>query len=351
MREGRQYRSMDKSLQSQRYIEEECGQHFVSYLVVLREVFHAASELVALDGVVVRYLDEGKISHNYPDGPLQKLKHLIQLSALSKLSMLVETLFGLADSLRGAPMDVPTRMMTYEDANNFARHTIGKHFPTNEVWRILAYPDPSQLPLDRNERRVVRGVLEQSCSVVRLAFTRLGHFLLDNGVAYAKFRHGLSIIPGLEGPANWKSVMAIFDRKTAVIGRHKTVEENFLPDPISWFNVVSLVPHDPDCWNIYSQRLNDLRMLHNEIVQNQLTRTFNPDDIYLPKSVLFPPGEPGPLMKSYEKLLEEKIAPRMDDRDVSVKFELSFKTEEKLAWLDSGLRETGVATFARFEGV
>jgi hypothetical protein len=67
-------------------------------IVVVRQNILRMINLVELYGIVLNRIESGDFRHNFPDEEVTRIKQLILVDALSKIMIIVESLFILFDS-------------------------------------------------------------------------------------------------------------------------------------------------------------------------------------------------------------------------------------------------------------
>jgi len=78
-----------KKSQIMGYIENEYSTISFYYLNLFAHNFALCCDVVLLDGVTIKFLEEGKINHTYPPKVLKSLLHMIVLNSLSKIMVLI----------------------------------------------------------------------------------------------------------------------------------------------------------------------------------------------------------------------------------------------------------------------
>src|SRR5437867_4021951 len=103
----------EKRLKSVEYAREKYGLHTLSFLVVFRAASSLMLETVKLDGVVLKRIETGNIPFEGDAGTTLPFKQMIQIGALSKIMMLIESLSALGLSLAEEPKTLASQMVGY----------------------------------------------------------------------------------------------------------------------------------------------------------------------------------------------------------------------------------------------
>jgi len=198
------------------YLEREYSATAFYYLNLFGHNFLLCCDLIHLDGVTIKFLEEGKIEHTYPNDALNAIKGMIVLSALSKIMVLIESFLRMTDALGKDFKKLPNEMLRYSSKRSL--DTIldkakNGYLSKDEIWRIFGFPHIEDLPLSKEEKYLVEKVLDHSADQIRTFYERIAQFYDDHRIAYNKFKHGLSVIVGLEPTTTYhnNSLILILD--------------------------------------------------------------------------------------------------------------------------------------------
>jgi hypothetical protein len=152
------------------------------------------------------------------------------------------------------------------------------------LWRTLGLPNLKYLRLDRNERKTVWAVLNQSIEAAMTALSTIRDFYLNHLTVYWKFKHGLSLLLGAptQGQLPVESLLYAFDRNSERPKGHSTQMAEKLSPPFEWFNILQVVPYTERAFKNIAQILNAVKELTFTITNNHLTWADNCGQDYLP---------------------------------------------------------------------
>jgi hypothetical protein len=276
-----------------------------SYLSLLSHNIGFISKLVRLHGLFYSRLENDDQSV-LSDESARAMKHFIHLDALSKVMMMLETLFGLALALLGEYKDVPRKMMVYDQKriDGLVRKLMQDTLTTEEIWRIIGFPSLDRLHLSPVERETISKILVKSASDVREFLRRLAQFYVDHKSAYNRFKHGFSIIAGFESSDDQVGLAMVFDRKRRLQGRFFRVTEGIRLEGFDWFNVINLVPDSQQAFNYYQEIADLAASMYLHIARNHLDYAYNLGEDYFPQAVISKQGIPEGDLKAASMTLD-----------------------------------------------
>ena len=332
------------------YLKSEYSLTTFYYLQLFVHNFKLCIDLAVLDGVTVKFLDEGKIKHDYKKDAFLALKHMLILSALSKIMVLIESFLSISDSLLAGYKKVPNKMLSYrqKDIDNFIQKIKKKLLTKSDIWTIYGFPNVDDLPLKHKEKSLVEEVLTHSAEHILTFYEKIVKFYDNHRRPYNKFKHGLSIVPGLKPFSSLEdySLIATLDRYrniTKIKGDY-VLSDKTLPMEYEWYNSISLIPYRDETFNAYNDVLSDLKRLVSVLSENHLTRGFNLGINYLPKTISTSKEFSDKKFNMLRKIADMKIYLKMyDSPPPTFKFELTFN-DPVLTELRNHIRINNIAT-------
>ncbi len=314
------------------YLEREYSTTSFYYLNLFAHNFALCCDAVLLDGVTIKFLEEGKIKHTYPAGALKSLQHMIVLSALSKIMVLIESFFRVTDALSREYKKLSSKMLEYYQSDSLngvldkaKNSTMGK----DTIWRVFGFPRVEDLPLSYYEKKIVEVVLNHAIEHIETFYRSIARFYDNHRIAYNKFKHGLSVLVGLEPKTTFldNPLILVMDvqKKIDKIRCECLKGKLKLPDEYGLFNAVSVIPVREATFNEFSGILADMKGLVQAIADNHFVRGINCGIGYLPKNIHTAKDFPKGVFRNFQKIADEKIAPiTYLMQPPTFKFELDF---------------------------
>jgi hypothetical protein len=226
----------------------------------------------------------------------EELRNLLQLDVISKLMMLIETIYALSDALSANKYDVPKKMSFY---GHRIVSRVQKMLKTSNqlnasLNRILALPNPKDLTTLDQEIATLTKLSEATCQLFVERLTAWAVFYDNHSVVYNKLKHGLSLTTahhvkdetGVEKKDF--SLSFAYDR---VGSRERVWPPNSLLvsgqalEDI-WFDTINIVPFSDDNLILYENLASEIDEWAGYIVDNQMTWAENCGKVYLPGRIL-----------------------------------------------------------------
>lgn len=222
--------------------------------------------------------------------------------------------------------------------------------------KLAGLPAIDKLLITEPEKDAVRKAFEETQKVFEQFLNVVIIFYECNSIPYNKFKHGLSLIPGmkLKNPEQQMvaSVLTVLDRRgRAPFCATIETKERLVPPEIGWFNILCFVP-SPQI-EIYESIITPLLSAISFITSNHLLYAVNCGEDYFPgeqsdgkftPKLLLPPGSPY-LQANGKAQLEpiiKKIVENMSLPTMTFNFNLNF-TREKIAKILESFRNHGSA--------
>ncbi len=321
----------EKKIKFKEFLKSEYSLTSFYYIQLFGRSFKLCTELVVLDGVLIKFLDEGKIKHNYDEDNLLAVKHMIFLSALSKIMILIESFLCISDSLISDFKNIPEKMLKYRQKtiDKFIDKVKKGRLTIDDIWRIYGFPDTENLSLKDKEKAIVKEILTHSAEHIITFYKKIVKFYDNHRIPYNKFKHGLSIITGLKSLKEDYPLIAAIDRYRfedikKFKGSYISSKKMFFPD-LEWFNLISLVPYGDETFKEYNDILSDLKRLVTSLVDNHFIRGVNLGTNYLPKNILTSKSFPERKFRKLKEIADTKIYPKMYIPHPIFKLELTIK--------------------------
>lgn len=288
-------------------------------------------------------IERGEFQTGLTEDFLSETKQFLYMDALAKIMMLIEGLLALSDAIsdpaKGYPKIAET-MASYRDSANLA--FIGKFRAQQiDLQRLAGLPDLNKLSMTQSEKDIIMKAFEETEMVFERLLNVVITFYECNSIPYNKFKHGLSLIPGmkLKNPQQQitASLLTALDRRSRAPSC-TTIEtrESLVPPQVGWFNILCFVP-SPQI-EIYESIITPLRSVISYITGNHLFYAVNCGEDYFPgelgdgkftPKLLLLPGSPFGQAPGKEQLepIIKKILENMNMPSMKFHFDLSFSQE------------------------
>ena len=290
---------------------------------------------------------------------LSEAKQFLYLDALAKIMMLTEGLLVLSDAISDSAKGYPKiaeLMANYGDSPSaFIRRFRAKQV---DLWKLAGLPALEELRINGHEKDALKGALEETVKIFEQFFTTIIEFYECNKIPYNKFKHGLSLIPGmaLKNPQQETvaHVLTALDRRkqqpdcTCI-----QTTEKLVPPEVGWFNTLCFVASPQK--EKYDLILNSLSSATSFMTSNHMFYAvncgedyfplkMNPDNTYVPMLLL--PRDSEYLQEAKKKELEPVIKKITDKHEHlqndTFTFNLNF-SEEKIRKVLKSFNEHGSA--------
>lgn len=248
--------------------------------------------------VLIKRLDEGDIDiSSIPKDNQIRIRQHIYLDMIMKVEILIESTIVLIAALSKGYRYVPTNMTNYEI--NFVYETVKKIRKKSKDLNmrvILGLPNPSKLPLNRQERRLLLDLYEMNYEYFWNRFQNLVDFYDKFRIVFGKSKHGLTMQTGIgmvlneETPGTYiqpaefnKSSLVCLDKRR----RSEMPSGSFFAqsDDIyagDRFNVITIVNFKDTLMTHLKRTMRELKTTVTYICQNHMTYATNCGEGYLP---------------------------------------------------------------------
>jgi hypothetical protein len=285
-------------------------------------------------------------------------KQFLSLDALGKIMMLIEGLLVVSDTISDEAKGyrkLAEAMASYKHRTILA---FIERFRTKKVdlQRLIGLPEIDKLLITPSEKDEISGAFKEIEKAVEQFLSLIINFYECNLIPYNKFKHGLSLIPGMK--LNNSEQQTIASVLTALDKKDKApsclafeTKERLMPPELGWFNTMCFVP-SPQI-EIYEAIITQLNALIPYITNNHLYFAANCGEDYFPVELsdgnfkprlLLPPGSPY-LQGDADRRLTPvilKITKNMNMPILQVSFNLNFSSD-KIAKILKSFQDHGSA--------
>lgn len=213
----------------------------------------------------------------------------IHYDILSKLLMMIEGLCALMMTLCNDKTKLAKNLSHYESGvvNRLAREITTSADKEAMMWKLLCLPNLELLEyLSAEERIFLKDVMAQTCVSQYEVFCGLTNYYLYHVIAYNKFKHGLSLLPGsLPIDSRSIAISTALDRK---LGKRRyniktlLVQGDFMPEEFEWFNTACVIPVGKEWLETYVKIATRISELTDFVANNNYLFAENCGQDYLP---------------------------------------------------------------------
>jgi len=288
---------------------------------------------------------------------LSEAQQFLYMDVLAKIMMLIEGLLALSDAISDPAKGYAgiARAMTEYGLNlQFIARFRAKQV---DLWQLAGLPQLEKLPINKQEREELKLALDETVKIFEQFLATIIHFYECNKIPYNKFKHGLSMIPGmqLKNPQQQivGSVLAALEAKDKPPDcTCFEMKERLVPPDVGWFNTVCLVP-PPQKGNhelIINSLLSAIQFLTSNHMfyavncgEDYFPLKLNPDGTYVP--MLLFPKDSRYLKEDEKKRLEpiiKKVTENMNISKMTFNFNWDF-SDKKMAEILKCFQDHGSA--------
>jgi len=217
----------------------------------------------------------------------------IHYDIISKLLMMIEGLCALMMTLYKDKTKLAKNLSYYgRRIVNRLAEAINKSTDKEALmWKLLCLPDLELLEsIDDDERAFLKDVMAQTCIHWYRTLCDLINFYFYHLIAYNKFKHGLSVLPGslplVSSSEDASIAISIaLDRRSSK-PRYNikllVVQGNFMPKQFEWFNTACVIPLSKEQLEIYAKIAEIVFELTDYVANNNFLYAENCGLDYLP---------------------------------------------------------------------
>jgi hypothetical protein len=315
--------------------------------------------VVRLEMALHDKLERKEFATGLEDEFLLEAKEFLYIDALAKVMMLIEGFLALSDAISDSAKGYPRiaeAMASYRDSSILKFITRFRETQI-DMWKLTGLPRLEKLPINEQERAALSDVFQENVEVFKEFLTTIIDFYKCNSIAYNKFKHGLSLIPGMQLKNPRQEVVAqvltALDRQLQPPDFASIqTKERLVPPQVGWFNTLCFVPSPQK--EKYELILNSLLSAISFMTSNHMFLAvncgedyfplkMNPDGSYVPMLLL--PKDSQYLRENKKKQLEpiiKRVTDNMNISKMTFKFNLNF-ADDKMALILKSFQEHGSA--------
>jgi hypothetical protein len=288
---------------------------------------------------------------------LLEAQQFLQLDVLAKIMMLIEGFLALSDAISDPAKGyagIAKAMTEYGLSLKFIERFNAKQV---DLWKLAGLPELKKLPITEQEKEELKLVFDETVKMFEQFFATIIRFYESNKIPYNKFKHGLSLISGmqLKNPQQQivATVIAALDTKPNPPDfTCFEMNQRLVPPNIGWFNTVCFVP--PSEMGSHRLIINSLLGVIPFLTTNHLFYAVNcgedyfplkqnPDGKYVP--MLLFPTDSRYLKEDEKKRLSpiiDKVTQNMNISTMTFNFNWNF-SDEKMARILKSFQDHGSA--------
>jgi len=241
--------------------------------------------LLILEGAFLEDFEKGKLEPQIPSDQRLKIVQTGQMDALSKIMMMIESMFVTIGTFKDDKRKFSQQLSEYstKDVWKVVNDILNGRFSITDLWRIMGFPDTTNLGLSSVEISLVEKMLNGILNEYAETITWLATFYEQHSRLFDKFKHGLVIrfgyekqIAEIEGP---NELLMAFDQKP--LGNRRTVIPIRRLTKTSQPRII-VSTSDTSVWEKYSKAMSYTRRIVLFIIKNNMVRLQNCNDIFIP---------------------------------------------------------------------
>jgi hypothetical protein len=319
---------------------------------------NALINVIRLELILHEKIERGEFPTGLPDEFLSETKQFLYVDALAKIMMLIEGLLALADAISDPAkgyLKIADAMASYRDSSILA---FIARFRAKQVdlQRLAGLPEVNKLLITASERDAIGQAFKETEKVFAQFLNVVINFYECNSIPYNKFKHGLSLIPGmkLKNPEQQTvaSVLTVLDKRTKPPSCVAIeTKERLVPAELGWFNIMCFVPSPQIA--TYESIITPLLAVIPYMTNNHLFFAVNCGEDYFPGELSDGKFKPRLLLSPDSLYLQEdsdrrlapvilKIIKNMNIPTLQVTFNLNF-SQEKIAMILKSFQDHGSA--------
>lgn len=240
--------------------------------------------LLLLEGAFLAELERGMRGPEIPPHQRLKIVQVGQMDALSKIMIMMESMFVTIDVFRDDKKKLAKKLREYKQnvVWKVVNEILDGQFSTTDYWKIMGFPEPQKLGLAAQElaliKKMLDGVLEEFAETI----VWLATFYEQHSRLYNNFKHGLSIRFGYRRSVGEtgapRSLIIAFDKPSQ--GKKRTIIPVHRPMPIPQPIIVS--KSDNSVWDRYSKAMSYTRRVVLFLAKNNMVRLQNCGENFIP---------------------------------------------------------------------
>lgn len=241
--------------------------------------------LLILEGVFLENFEKGELEPQIPPDQRLKIVQAGQMDALSKIMMMMESMFVTIGAFRDDEKKLFLKLQEYgpQDVWKVVNGILNGKFSIADYWKIMSFPDIKKLGLTLLGTRLIEKMLNAILEEFAKTLKWLATFYEQHSRLSDKFKHGLAVrfgyekqIAEIKGP---QELLMAFDYKP--LRRRKTVNPIRRSATISQPRII-VSKSDDSVWEKYSKAMSYTRKVVLFLVKNNMVRLQNCNEDFIP---------------------------------------------------------------------
>lgn len=240
---------------------------------------------IRIELILCERLEKNEFETELTGESLTRAKQFLYLDALAKIMMLVEGVLALSDAISDPAQSysgIAKAMTDYRLNLKFIERFKAKQV---DLRKLAGLPELKKLPISEKEREELKPAFDETVKIFEKMFEGIIHFYECNKIPYNKFKHGLSLIPGmqLKNPQEETVapvILALDTRDKPPYGTSFEMKRSLDPPGTHWFNTLCFVP--PPKQGNYDLIINSLLSAISFLTSNHLYYAVNCGEDYFP---------------------------------------------------------------------
>jgi len=274
-----------KQMKWKQFKASDMGEESYASMVFFASNILYMDRLLILEGLFLENLEKGELESQIPPDQRLKIVQAGQMDALSKIMMMMESMFVTIGAFQDDKKKLASKLQEYgpQDVWEVVNGILNDKFSIADYWKIMGFPDTKKLGLTPLGTRLIEKMLSAVLEEFAKTLRWLATFYEQHSRLSDKFKHGLAVrfgykkqIAEIEGP---QELLMAFDDKP--LRKRKTV------NPIRRSATVSLPriivsKSDSSAWEKYSKAMSYTRKVVLFIVKNNMVRLQNCNADFIP---------------------------------------------------------------------
>lgn len=185
------------------------GEESYASMVFLGSNIFYVDRLLILEGKFLEDFEKAKLEPQFPPDQRLKIVQVGQMDALSKIMVMIESMFVTIGVFWNDKKKLSTKLQEYttSDIWNVVDNILNGRFSIVDYWRIMGFPKLQKSGLKPQELGLLKKMLNEVLREFAEKIKWLAKFYERHSRLYNKFKHGLSVrfgyekrIPQIQGP-------------------------------------------------------------------------------------------------------------------------------------------------------
>jgi len=241
--------------------------------------------LLILEGLFLENFQKGELEPQIPPDQRLKIVQAGQMDALSKIMMMMESMFITIGAFQDDKKKLALKLQEYgpQDVWKVVNGILNGKFSIADYWKIMGFPDIKKLGLTPPGTRLIEKMLNDILEEFATTLRWLATFYEQHSRLSDKFKHGLAVrfgykkrIAEIKGP---QELLMAFNNKP--LRKRKTVNPIRRSDTISLPRII-VSKSDNSVWEKYSKAMSYTRKVVLFIVKNNMVKLQNCNEDFIP---------------------------------------------------------------------